>query len=136
LLGDAEWDYETKNYANLDSYAKTLESKYSKYKDTHTLYFGRMYRILADVQFKQNGLDKAFRHYAEAFILFTKRQGFGRYTIERELLRLQRKMDTLNTKDATRWISYLQEKWRPENKSVLTTWCDEQLRHAKLRALR
>lgn len=136
LLADAEWDYEIEEYGKIEHYAQELE-KYPS--EPYRLYFGRMRRIEADVALSKGDYQKAFSHYAVALPLIRQAGGFGRYTIERELLRLGNKIAAeLNPTEIEKLVGYLYQTWLEmdnQDSHLLVTWCDQQLLRAQLRSL-
>jgi hypothetical protein len=132
LVADAEWDYEIEKYDQMDYYAKELD----KYDPTpYPLYFGRMRRIEADIAFYNRELEKAFYKYAIGLNLIHQDGGFGRYAIERELLRLENKMIKLSTKEFKKWAKYLHQKWLKiddQDTHLLTTWSEQQILRADM----
>lgn len=137
LLADAEWDYEIGQYNNIEAYAQELEQEYST--TSYPLYFGRMRRIEGDVAFNKGEVDTAFAKYAEGLLLIDRVAGFGRYTTERELLRLGNKMqEKMRPDDIEKWANYLRDKWQKvdnQDTRSLITWSGQQIRRAKLRSI-
>lgn len=137
LLGDVEWDYEIKKYDKIDSkfYRKKLDT-YESYRYRYPLYFGRMARIEADLNFKRQNYELAFPKYSEGLALINQHGGFSRYTIERELLRLENKINRdMSPEQITKWVEYLHDQWsqiEDENTDFLTTWCEGELLRAAL----
>jgi hypothetical protein len=127
LLADAEWDYEIEKYEDMDSYAKELEN-YKREAYHYPLYFGRMLRIEADIAFTKGNLATAFSKYAEGLALIHQHGGFGRYAIERELLRLERKMVKLQNGQFKEFSEYLYQKWvniGHQDTYLLTAWSEQ-----------
>ncbi len=129
LLGDAEWDYDIGLYNNIPSYDQKLQSEYGQFRDQYKLYFGRMYRIKADVAFRKHDLETAFNNYAIGLGMIQHHHGFGRYTIQRELLRLSRKLKQLDPKQTKEWLNYLRAEWlklrEEQDVDLLLGWCDQ-----------
>ena len=131
-MADAEWDYELEDYDQMDYYAKELAQYDPK---PYPLYFGRMRRIEADIAFYNGELQAAFSKYALGLNLIHQHGGFGRYAIQRELLRLQNKMIKLSTKELKEWADYLHQTWLKiddQDTHLLTTWSEQQILRADM----
>ncbi|MGB0384093.1 MAG: tetratricopeptide repeat protein [Ardenticatenaceae bacterium] len=138
LLGEAEWDYEIGQYDKIESgYYRKILDEYEAYKHRYPLYFGRMARIEADLNFKRENYELAFPKYSEGLVLINQHGGFSRYTIEREILRLENKMHRdMSSEQITKWVKYLHDKWsqiEDQDTDFLTTWCEGELLRARLR---
>ena len=129
LLGDAEWDYDIAEYENIPKYDQKLQAEYGQFQNQYKLYFGRMYRIKADVAFRQQEWGTAFANYAIGLGMIQHHHGFGRYTIQRELLRLSRKLKQLQPNQIKESISYLRREWtelkQKQDVDLLLSWCDQ-----------
>lgn len=129
LLGDAEWDYDIGSYNNIPEYDQKLQSEYSQFRNQYKLYFGRMHRIKADIAFRQHELENAFNNYAIGLGMIQHHHGFGRYTIQRELLRLSRKLKQLEPSQTRDWLKYLRTEWQKlegkQDVDLLLGWCDQ-----------
>ena len=129
LVGYAEWDYDLGQYQNIPSVDQQLHSEFGQYEKQYELYFGRMHRIKADIAFQQQNWEQAFSNYAKGLALIVDHHGFGRFTPERELLRLTGKLKQLNTDLVKDWVAYLQNEWsKLEGKQrvdLLLDWCSQ-----------
>lgn len=133
ILGDAEWDYEIRQFKHINKYAKLLYRDFGNVQGKYKLYFGRLKRIQGDIALSKNNYKEAFKKYSEAFTLINEQQGFGRYSIQRELRRLRGKLLVLVPTDAIKWINYLKKQWeKAERNHLLINWCDQQLAYANL----
>lgn len=129
LLGDAEWDYDSGLYERISSHDQKLQSEYGKFRNQYKLYFGRMHRIKADIAFRLQDYETAFNNYAIGLGMIQHHHGFGRYTIQRELLRLSRKLKQLEPRQTREWVNYLRIEWsrlsENQDTELLLGWCDQ-----------
>jgi hypothetical protein len=129
LLGDAEWDYDIGLYNKISDYDLKLQSEYGQFRNQYKLYFGRMHRIKADIAFRQHEWETAFSNYAVGLGMIQHHHGFGRYAVQRELLRLSRKLRQLAPNQTKEWLQYLRTEWlKLEGKQdvdLLLGWCDQ-----------
>jgi tetratricopeptide (TPR) repeat protein len=131
LVGNAEFDYDAGNYRKIPVHAKELQSKYRRMKKQHLLYFGRMDRILGDVAFHRREYEEALEHYTEALPEIQRHGGYGKYSVQMELLRLERKLDKLPLSEVNMWLIHFQDNWK---KMVeLIHWCEKEHIRARLR---
>jgi tetratricopeptide (TPR) repeat protein len=129
LVGYAEWDYDIGIYDNIPLIDQRLHSEFGQYEKQYELYFGRMYRIKADIGFHNQDWEQAFSNYAIGLAMIVDHHGFGRFTPERELLRLTGKLKQLNAELVKEWVAYLQNEWSALEKKqridLLLDWCSQ-----------
>ncbi len=137
LVAKAEYDYLAGQYDNIQEYAHTLKEEYEESGYLFPLLSGQIRRILADVFFQKGEYDKSFYNYANGLALIAQHGGYGRYSIQRELESLKKKLATLTPHVAIDWCRKFKEQWEkqePQEKyAVLVSWCDRQVVQAKLR---
>jgi tetratricopeptide (TPR) repeat protein len=131
LVGNAEFDYDAGNYRKIPVHAKELQSKYRRMKKQHLLYFGRMDRILGDVAFHRGKYEEALEHYTEALPEIQRHGGYGKYSVQMELLRLERKLDKLPLSEVNMWLIHFQDRWK--KMAELIHWCEKEHIRARLR---
>ncbi len=131
LVGNAEFDYDAGDYGNIRVYAKELQSKYRSMKKQHLLYFGRMDRILGDIAFNSGKFDEALKLYTGALPEIQGHGGYGKYSTQMELLRLERKLDKLSIADVNQWLTHFQVHWK--KKAELMHWCEKEQLRTRLR---
>lgn len=142
LVGDAEYDFDSRIYNNIFHLGQELRRRYGRYRTDFALYFGRMERIEADVYFESSALDKAKHLYAKGLGKISSHGGYGRYSIESELERLDLRVKRLKQETALEWVSHFKAQWtklpttRPNDepsarrirgKQKLLAWCEGQL---------
>lgn len=127
LLADAEWDYEIEKYEKMEDYAQEL-AKYEQEGYRYPLFFGRMCRIEADIAFAKKDYERAFSKYAQGLPMIHEHGGYSRYTIERELLRLENKMNqNLSPTLFDKWAEYLHLQWTnidSQDTELLKSWTE------------
>jgi len=138
VVRKAEFDYEEGKYDEIGRQAKILGTQYAEKIDAYPLYFGRIYRIEADTALIKGNLALAFSKYADALPLIKQHGGFGRYSITKELERLQVKISHLPLPMAKKMIGKLKAKLlkhkNQESLAFLIHWCDTQLIQEKIRS--
>lgn len=131
LVGDAEFDYDAGEYSKILEYEKELQTRYGKMERQYLLYFGRINRILGDVAFSREQYEEALRHYTNALPKIQRHGGYGKYSTQMELLRLQRKLDKLPLSEVDRWLEHFQVQWK--KLTELIHWCETEHLRARLR---
>lgn len=131
LVGNAEFDYDAGDYRNIPAYAEELRVKYGSKKKQHLLYFGRMDRILGDIAYNGGEHDEALKHYTEALPKIQRHGGYGKYSTQIELLRLERKLDKLSISEVNMWLKHFQEHWK--KRAELIHWCEKEQLRTRLR---
>ncbi len=111
LVKKAEFDFEENKFKSIHDHANELKEKFEE-NYNFPVFFGRMYRILGDVAYEEKNYDKAFDEYAKAFPLITEHGGYGRYTIEEELKRLEEKIMKLPLAEQRSRCSALRRHWQ------------------------
>ncbi len=131
LVGNAEFDYDAGDYRKIPEYARELQSRYGRMEKQHLLYFGRMDRILGDIAFNRGEYDEALKHYSDAQPKMHRYGGYGKYSIQMELLRLERKLDKLPVSEVNMWLDHFQDHWKKW--AELIHWCEKERLRVKLR---
>lgn len=130
IVGDAEFDYDEREYSKIQEYAAKLETSYGKEEMQYLLFFGRTTRILGDVTFLKGQYNEALMHYTEALPKIQRHGGYGKYSTQRELQRLERKLDKLSLAEVNIWLDHFQTEWG--KKAELLHWCEKERLRAKL----
>jgi len=131
LVGNAEFDYDAGDYRNIPAYAEELLVKYGRMKKQHLLYFGRMDRILGDIAFNGSERDEALKYYTDALPEIQRHGGYGKYSTQMELLRLERKLDKLSISEVNMWLKHFQDHWKKW--AELIHWCEKEQLRTRLR---
>jgi len=100
-------------------------------KKQHLLWFGRMERILGDIAFHSGEYDEALKHYTDALPEIQRHGGYGKYSTQMELLRLERKLDKLPLSEVNMWLKHFQDHWK--KMAELIHWCEKEQLRTKLR---
>ena len=131
LVGDAEFDYDMREYRKIPEYAKKLQTRYGRMEEEYSLYFGRIIRILGDVAFSEGQYNEALMQYTNALPKIQRHGGFGKYSTRLELLRLERKLDKLPISEVNMWLEHFLDHWK--KRVELIHWCEKERLRARLR---
>jgi tetratricopeptide (TPR) repeat protein len=130
LVGNAEFDYDAGEYSKIPEDAEQLRTRYGRMEKEHSLYFGRMDRILGDIAYNRGEYDKALKYYTDALPEIQRLGGNGKYSTQMELLRLERKLDKLPLLEVNRWLDRFQDHWK--KRAELIHWCEKERLHVTL----
>lgn len=148
LVGDAEYDFDTRSYGEIFNLGSELRTKFKDYEQDFSLYFGRMERIEADVYFERKEFAKAKERYARGLGQLSSHGGYGRYSIDSELERLDLRLTRLPREVALEWISFFKKTWsdlpinrpnlepssrRIRGRQKLLAWCGGQMTKTVMR---
>ncbi len=103
IVALAEYDYEEGRYDNIPAYAQDLKDDYESNGYYFPLLAGRMRRILAEVAFQRQDYETAFNYYAEGLPLIAQHGGYGKYSLQRELEKLNQKLALLPPHQTIKW---------------------------------
>ena len=140
LVGKAEFDYDNGQYDQIPDYARELEEGYEDKGYEFPRFYGRMRRILADIAFEREEYSLAQKDYIRAIAQIRQHSGYGMYSIDKELARLEKKLQVLPAADiALEMCIHMRSEWakmEPAEKYLrMLSWCDQQIVNLQLKAL-
>jgi tetratricopeptide (TPR) repeat protein len=136
ILGKAEFDYSSGITEHISTYASELFTDYEAKGYRFPLFYGRMRRILADVDFDQGEFDCSIANYADGIAQIALHGGYGMYYLDRELYALTERMAMLPADTASSWARRFKQEWsgrEPRDKfALMVSWCNRQIAKAAL----
>lgn len=133
LVGIVEFDVDEGIFDSVYDIAEEIKS-YEK--DYHLpRFYGRIRRIMGDIEMLHDHYDKAFEYYAEAFPKIAEDSNvFSLYSLDEELEKLEEQLQNMKLlQDRIEYCKYLREMWKKSNltdskKLKLIEWVNKSLR--------
>ena len=122
LLAKAEFDFAEGLLENIPEYAKQIEEFEKDY--SFPLFFGRLRRMLGEMALNSSDYEGGSRYYAEGLAMIAQHGGYAMYSIDRELEKLQVKLQSMTTQEAIAFCKNLKTYWGDEESFKLTNWAD------------
>ncbi len=111
LVKKAEFDLEDRNFSAVKLHAREMFEKFEKTGYNFPLFFGRMKRIIGDVAYEEKNYAKAFQEYGKGLLLIAQHGGYGDYTVDKELDRLESKINELKQNHQSSCCARLKNYW-------------------------
>ena len=127
LVGKAEFDFLNKNYQLIPSYLTTMKEKYSNRYLQYPLFYGRLLRIIGDVNYIQNNFQESLDNYAISLEYISKHGGYGGWSLNYELSQIESKLCSFPPKLVNTWCKTLINTCKDDEQGIIiANWFIEQ----------
>jgi tetratricopeptide (TPR) repeat protein len=120
LVGTAEFDFDERKFDSIAELVNEIQSYKKDYQFPH--FYGRMKRIMGDIEMLHKNTGQAFEHYADALPeLAVDDNFFSLYGLEDGFTKLEQQLLAIDSiQERIKYCEFLKERWRTEKLETRT----------------